>query len=146
MFIHTRAILSCRIFGPCSSVRVPLSHDRGLHWSTNSILHVWPQISTGRPPPFIEGLIWSPQSCFIKLIQDCTLKLSITQSSFGTHWPGPLVVVPFATRVGPLDYTLDLQCFQSINSLLVHLFNKWNCPTTIPYLVAVAPWWRGLRR
>ena len=29
-FIHTRTILPCLIFGPCSSVRVPLSPDRGL--------------------------------------------------------------------------------------------------------------------
>ena len=43
--------------------------------------------------------------------QTCpALNLSITHPSIGTHWPGPLVVVPFATKVGPLDVILDLQC------------------------------------
>ena len=37
--------------------RVPLSPDRGLPLSPNSVLHVWHQISTERPPPFIVGLI-----------------------------------------------------------------------------------------
>ena len=56
-FVHTRVIFPCHIFGPCSSVRVPLSPDRGLPLSPNSVLHVRPQISTECPPPFIVGLI-----------------------------------------------------------------------------------------
>ena len=85
MFVHTHAIIPCRIFGPRLSVRVPLYPDRGLPLSPNSVLHVRPKISTERPPPFIVGLIRSPQSCFITFIQDFTLNLSITLSSFGTH-------------------------------------------------------------
>ena len=57
MFVRTHAILPGRVFGPCSSVRMPLSLDRGLPLSPNSVLHVRPQISTERPPPFIMGLI-----------------------------------------------------------------------------------------
>ena len=101
--------LSCCVFGTCSSVRVSLSPDRGLPLFPNIVLHVWPQISTEHPPPFIVGLIWSPQYCFITLIQYCTLNLSISHSSFGTHLPGTLVVVNFVTSVGPLDTSLDLQ-------------------------------------
>ena len=56
-FVHTRAILPYRIFGPCLSVRVSLSPDRGLPLSTNSVLHIRPQISTKRPPLCIVGLI-----------------------------------------------------------------------------------------
>ena len=97
MFVCTRAILPCHVFVPCFSVRMPLSPDRGLPLSPNSVLYVRPQISTESPLLFIVELIWSPQSCFITLIQDCTLNLSIAHSSFGHHWPGPLVVVPFAT-------------------------------------------------
>ena len=124
MFVHTHAILPCCIFGLYLSMRVPLSPDRGLPSSTNIILHVRPQISNERPPPFIVGLIWSPQSCFITLIQDCTINISITHSSFGTNWTGPLVFVTFVTYVGRLDATIDLQCSESIQSLLVLLFNK----------------------
>ena len=97
MFVRTRAIPPCQFFGQCLYVRVPLSPDRGLPLSTKIVLHVQPQISTKRPLPFIVGLIRSPQSCFITLIQYCTLNLSIAHSSFGTHLPGLLVVVPFAT-------------------------------------------------
>ena len=140
MFVHTRAILPCCIFGPCPSVRMPLSPDRGLPLCTNRVLHARPQSSNERPPPFIVGLIRSPKSCFTTLIQDCTLNLSITHSLFCTHYTGPVVVFTFATLVGPLDPNLDLQCSQSINSLSVHLFNKLNCPTIIPSLVTVAPW------
>ena len=93
-FVHTRSILPCRFFGMCLSVCVPLSLDSGLPLSLNSVLHVRPQISTERLLPFIVVLIRSPQSCFVTLIQDCTLNLSIIHSSFGTHWPVPLVVVP----------------------------------------------------
>ena len=50
-------ILPCHIFGPFLSVRMPLSTDRGLPLSPNSVLHVQPQISTKRPPPLIVGLI-----------------------------------------------------------------------------------------
>ena len=57
MFVRMHAILPCRIFGPCSSVRVPLYPDSGLTLSTNSVLHVLPQIITKRPPLFIVGLI-----------------------------------------------------------------------------------------
>ena len=84
-FVRTCAILPCHVFGPCSSVRVPLSPARGLPLSTNSVLHVRPQISTEHPLPFIMGLIWSSQSCLSTLIQDCTLNISITHSSFGNH-------------------------------------------------------------
>ena len=61
MFVCKRAILPCCIFGLWLSVCVPLSPDRGLPLSNNSVLHVWPQLSTEHPPPFIVGLIWSPQ-------------------------------------------------------------------------------------
>ena len=71
--------------------------DRCLPLSPNIALHVRPRISTKRPPPVIVGIIWSPQSFFITFIQYCTLNISVTHSSFGTHCPGPLVVVPFAT-------------------------------------------------
>ena len=97
MFARTHAILPCYVFGPCSSMRAPLSPDKGWPLFPNSVLHVWPQISTKHPLPFIVGLIQSPESCFITLIQDFTLNLSITNSSFGTDWPGPLVVVTFST-------------------------------------------------
>ena len=96
-FVHTRAILPCCIFGTCSSMRMPLYPDRGLPLSPNIVLHVRPQISTERPPLFIVGLIWYLQSCFITLIQDFNLNLSITHSSFGTNWQGTLVVFPFST-------------------------------------------------
>ena len=43
-FVHTHAIIPCRIFVPCVSVCVPLSLDRGLPLSPNSVLHVRPQI------------------------------------------------------------------------------------------------------
>ena len=56
-FVCMRVILPCRSFGPCSSVRVPLSRDMGLPLSPNSVLYVRPQISTERPPPVIVGLI-----------------------------------------------------------------------------------------
>ena len=84
-FVHMSDILSFHIFGPCSSVRVPLSTDRSSPLSPNSVLHVRSQISNERPPPFILGLFCSPQSCFITLIQDCNLNLSITHSSLITH-------------------------------------------------------------
>ena len=143
LYVHPSIYVSLDRALPCVCP-YPL-WGRGLLLYNNIVLHVRPQISAKLPPPVIVGLIRPPQSCFIKLIQDCTLNISITHSSFGTHWPGPLVVVPFATEVGPLDNTIDLQCYQSINSLLVHLFNNWNCPTIIPSLVEVAPWLRGLR-
>ena len=56
-FVCTRATLPCHIFGLCPSVCVPLSPDRGLPLSPNSVLHVRPQISTERPQQFIVGLI-----------------------------------------------------------------------------------------
>ena len=58
-FVLTRAISPCHICGPCLSVCVPLSPDRGLTLSTNIVLHVRSQISTKRPPPFIVGLFRS---------------------------------------------------------------------------------------
>ena len=85
VFVRTHSILLCPVFGPCSYVRVPLSPDRGLPLSPNSVLNVQLQIITERPLPFVVGLIRSSQSCFITLIQDYTLNLSITHSSFGTH-------------------------------------------------------------
>ena len=45
--VRTHAILPCRIFGPCLSVRAPLSPDRGLPLSANCVLHVWPEIILG---------------------------------------------------------------------------------------------------
>ena len=57
-FVCTRDILPCRLFGLCSSVRMPLYPDRGLPLFPNSVLHVQPQISTERPSQFIVGLIW----------------------------------------------------------------------------------------
>ena len=56
-FVCTRAILTCHVFGLCLSVRVPLSPDRCLPLSPNSILNVRPQISTEHPLLFIVGLI-----------------------------------------------------------------------------------------
>ena len=119
-FVRKRAILPCLSIHQSTCLWTVLVRaralyplwDRGLPLSTNIALHVWTRINTGRPPPVIVVLIWSPQSCFITLIQDCNLNISIEHSSFGTHWPGPLVVVPFATYIGPLDVTLDLQCPQ----------------------------------
>ena len=57
MFVRTRAILPCHVFGLCSSVRVPLSPERGLPLSSYSVLHVQTQISTELPLPFIVGII-----------------------------------------------------------------------------------------
>ena len=71
--------------------------DRGFNLSPNIALNVWILISTVSSPPVIVGLIQSSQSCFIKLIQDFTLNISISHSSFGTNWPGLLIVVPFST-------------------------------------------------
>ena len=59
-FVRTRVIILCCVFVLCLSVRVPLSPDRGLPLSPNSVLHVQPQISTKRHLIFIVGLIWSP--------------------------------------------------------------------------------------
>ena len=73
MFVHTHVILPCCIFGPCLSVRVPLSPDRGLPLYPNSVLRVQPQISTKCPPLFIVGLIHSYKSCFVTFIQVFTL-------------------------------------------------------------------------
>ena len=57
MFVCTHDILPCCVFGPCLSVHVPLSPDRGLPLSPNIVLHVLPQISIERPLPFIVVLI-----------------------------------------------------------------------------------------
>ena len=95
LYIHISIYMSLYHARLCSCPY--LLWDRGLSLSPNSALHVWPRISTERPLPVIVGLIRSPQYCFITLIQDCILNLSITHSSFGTHWPGPHLVFPFAT-------------------------------------------------
>ena len=84
-FFRTHVILPCHVFVPFLSVRVTLSPDRGLPISPNIVLYVQPQISAEHPLLFIVGLIWSPQYCFITLIQGCTLNLSTSHSSFGTH-------------------------------------------------------------
>ena len=56
-FVHMHAILTFHVFGLCSYVRMPFSPDRGLPLSPNSVLHIWTQISTELPLPFIAGLI-----------------------------------------------------------------------------------------
>ena len=48
-------VISLDCASPCACP-YPL-WDRGLPLSPNSGMHVWPQISTERPPPFIVGLI-----------------------------------------------------------------------------------------
>ena len=62
-FVRTCVILPYCIFRLCSYVRVPLSPDRGLPLSANSVLHIRPQISTECLQPVIVGLI-----CNIKQI------------------------------------------------------------------------------
>ena len=82
-------------------------------------------------------LIWCTRISGLLNTQTCPdINLSITHPSIGTHWPGLLVVVPFATKIGPLDVILDLQCSQSID-----FFNKWTCPAGVLVSGLVVLWW-----
>ena len=127
MFVHTHVILPCRIFGPCLSVRVPLSPDRGLPLYPNRVLHVRLQISTERPPPVIVRLICSQpflescssvsfmgsgylsnKSCRSGNIQRVTSRQFFTMSrpSKNVRWIAvtPLSAVPSASNI-PKDKT-----------------------------------------